>query len=69
MPDPILTARARVGVATRTGTPDDVAAARRDLRAALLERSAREATAVLPALTEEQARRIASVIYPPAVAR
>lgn len=64
MPDPIIAARSRVGVMARTGTPDDLQAARRDLRAAKLERAAREAAEALPPLTIEQARRIAAILYP-----
>lgn len=67
MPDNVLTARAHLGVAARRGTPDDVANARRDLRAAKLERSARETAEALPPLTDEQARRIAAILYPQGV--
>lgn len=60
--------RSRLASAARW-SPEKLPERQRDLRAALLERSAREAIDALPPLTEEQARRIASLIYPPAVAR
>lgn len=63
----VLKARSRIGVAARRGTPDDVADARRDLRAAKLEKAAREAAEALPPLTEDQARRIAQILYPQGV--
>jgi hypothetical protein len=63
----VLQARSRLGNAVRTGKDADAADARRDLRAAKLEREAREAAAALPPLTDEQARRIAAILYPDGV--
>lgn len=68
MSNDVLAARSRVGVMARTGTEKDTQDARRDLRAAKLERSAREAAEALPPLTDEQARRIAQILYPQGVA-
>lgn len=64
----VLEARAKLGAAARYGGPDAAESARRDLRAAKLERSAREAAEALPPLTDEQARRIAQILYPQGVA-
>ena len=62
-----MKARSRVATATRYGTEAEADDARRDLRAAKLERSAREAAEALPPLTDEQARRIAAILYPEGV--
>lgn len=63
----VLQARAKLGAAARYSGPEATASARRDLRAAKLERSAREAAEALPPLTDEQARRIAAILYPEGV--
>lgn len=63
----VLKARSRIGVASRRGTPEDVAEARRDYRAVKLEQAAREAAEALPPLTDAQARRIAQILYPQGV--
>lgn len=64
MPDPVLTARGRLAVASRCDRDDPVtlAAARRELTAAKLERHVREAVAAAPPLTPEQRDRIASIL-------
>ncbi len=67
MPTSVLQARSRVGIAARYGTPEEVATARRDLRAVKLEEAARDAAESLPPLTREQARRIAAILYPEGV--
>lgn len=63
----VLQARSRLGNAVRSGRATDAADARRDLRAAKLERAAREAADALPPLTQEQARHIAAILYPEGV--
>jgi len=63
----ITQARSRVATAARYGTTAEVDDARRDLRAAKLERAAREAAEALPPLTDEQARRVAAILYPQGV--
>lgn len=65
--DPVLTARAALGVASRytakgAPDPDRVAAARRDLTAAKLERAIREAVASAPPLTSAQRDRLATLL-------
>lgn len=62
----IDTARAKVAANSRWDSPT-LPEARRDLRAAKLERAAREAAEELPPLTDEQARRIAAILYPQGV--
>lgn len=58
----VLKARSRIGVATRRGTPEDVAEARRDYRAVKLEAHIREVVNAAPPLTDEQADRLAALI-------
>lgn len=61
--------RAKVASLSRIRPADDpeLIDARRDLKASRLEDAAREAAASLPPLTEEQARRIAAILYPEGV--
>lgn len=65
----VLAARAKLGAAARYGSPEAAESARRDLRAAKLERHAREVAEALPPLTDAQARRIAAIICPQGGAR
>lgn len=58
--------RARVAAAARWKT-GDLPERQRDLRAAKLEDAARAAADALPPLTEDQARRIAAILYPQGV--
>ena len=62
-PDPVLVARARLGNVSRlnVGTAAEVAAARRDLAAAMLERHGREVAAATP-LTDSQRARLAALL-------
>lgn len=67
-PDPVISAVARLGVATRTtrggkgGDPEAVAEARRHLTEVKLERSIREAVKAAPPLTQEQRTRLAAIL-------
>lgn len=58
--------RAKVASLSRVRSADDpdLIEARRDLKASRLEDAAREAAESLPPLTDEQARRIAAILYP-----
>lgn len=61
-PDPVLRARAMLGVAHRRGTPEELTAARRDLAAAVIEKTIRERLADAPPLTPEQAAKLAGLL-------
>ncbi|MFD1210966.1 hypothetical protein ACFQ36_02785 [Arthrobacter sp. GCM10027362] len=63
---PVLKARARLGVAARTGSQQDIAEARRDLAAANLEAYIQRTVAEAPPLTQEQLDRIATLLRPAA---
>ena len=54
--------RSRVAVATRLGTPDEVAAARRDHAAASIADHIARVVADAPPLTPEQRERLASLL-------
>ncbi|MBT2549808.1 hypothetical protein [Arthrobacter sp. ISL-65] len=65
--DPVLIARSALGVAsryTRNGGPDPerVAAARRNLNAALVERAIRQALTAEPPITPEQCEQLAALL-------
>lgn len=60
--DPVIAARSALGNATIAGDPERIAAARRDLTAAKVERAVREAVAAAPPLTEEQKAKIAALL-------
>lgn len=62
--------RARVAALSRSRTPDDpdLAAARRDLRAARAEDYIRKVVEAAPPLTDEQVRRLSVLLNPQAVA-
>lgn len=60
--DPVLTARANIGVAKRLGTAEQLAGARRDLNAAKLERAIQTALAAAPPLTDQQRARLAQLL-------
>ena len=62
--------RARVAALSRSRTPDDpdLAAARRDLRAARAEDYIRSVVDAAPPLTDEQVRRLSVLLNPQAVA-
>lgn len=62
MSDPVLTARSKLGAAARFGTAHDVESARRELNAALIERSIRAAIAATPPLTVEHRRHLAALL-------
>lgn len=61
--------RAKVASLSRIRPADDpeLIEARRSLKATRLEDAAREAAESLPPLTDEQARRIAAILYPQGV--
>lgn len=58
----IQAARARLGSASRWGTPAEAADARRDLAAANLEQYIGKVTADAPPLTDEQRDHLAALI-------
>lgn len=58
--DPVLAARAAIGVAARRGA--DTTTARGDLNAAKCERAIREAVAAAPPLTDAQRDRLAALL-------
>lgn len=62
MPSPAQIARSRLANATRWGTPEEAADARRDLAAVKLEASIGKITADAPPLTTAQRERLAALI-------
>ena len=64
MPDKVLSARSRLGVASRRADPEAVVAARRELAAAKLEAYVAKVVAEAPPLTGEQSRIIAAMLTP-----
>lgn len=62
MPSPVVIARSRLANATRWGTPEDAAEARRDLAAAKLEASIGKITGDAPPLTDDQRDHLAALI-------
>lgn len=61
-PNPVWSARGRLAVASRKGDHVAAAAAKVDLRVALLERSVREAMAESPALPLDERERVAALL-------
>lgn len=59
-PDPVLAARAALGVAARRG--GDVPAARRNLQYSMVERAVAELVTVAPPITDEQRDRLATLL-------
>lgn len=60
--DPVRNAVSRVGVAARCGTPDQLAAAKRELTAANCERAIQKALDAAPPLTTAQRKRLAVLL-------
>lgn len=60
----VLKARSAVGVATRSGDPDKIADARRDLAAAKLHAYVEKVVNEAPPLTTEQRTRLTSLFAP-----
>lgn len=58
----VLVARSRLGVASRTGSTEDIQAARRDLAAANVEQYLQNALADAPPLTPHQRARLITLI-------
>ena len=54
--------RSRVALAARRGTPDELAAAKRDHAAASIAAHIEKVTAAAPPLTEAQANRLAGLL-------
>lgn len=61
-PNPVWSARGRLAVASRKRDYVAAAAAKVDLRVALLERSVREAMAESPALPLDERERLAAIL-------
>ncbi len=60
--DPVLSARSRVALAARSGKPEALTEARRNLNAAHVERAITRALAAAPPLTDEQRARLAALL-------
>lgn len=58
----VLKARSQLGVASRTGSRDDIVAARRDLAAAKLEQYIEKIVSTAPPLTPAQKSRLSALI-------
>lgn len=63
----VLKARSTLGVETRSGDPERIRSARRDLAAAKLEQYIARVVASAPDLTVDQRARIASLLAPGAI--
>jgi hypothetical protein len=65
MPSKVLTARSKLGVASRRADPNQIAAARQELAAAKLEAYIAKVVAEAPPLSPEQRDRL-SLLFRPA---
>lgn len=61
MPNEVLAARSRLGVATRRKQPSEIESARQDLAAAKLEAYVEKIVSGAPPLTTEQRARLAAL--------
>lgn len=64
MPSKVLTARSKLGVATRRANPEQIAAARQELAAAKIEEYIAKVVAEAPPLSPEQRDRLAMLFHP-----